>query len=116
MRPKEGGMTTIYIAGPMTGLPDFNYPAFDAAEVALRTAGFEVLNPTSSEAENTTGAPREWDWYMRRALRMVIAADAIAVLDGWWRSRGATLEVHVAQNLCMDIESVDSWLSQAVTA
>lgn len=29
----------VYIAGPMTGLPDLNYPAFNAAEEALTAAG-----------------------------------------------------------------------------
>jgi predicted type IV restriction endonuclease len=98
----------------MTGFPHFNYPAFDAAEVALRAAGYDVLNPTSSEAENTTGTPQAWDWYMRRALRMVTEADAIATLEGWQQSRGASLEVHVATRLCMSIAPVDSWVSQAV--
>ena len=30
----------IYIAGPMSGLPDFNYPSFDRAEQDLAAAGF----------------------------------------------------------------------------
>jgi hypothetical protein len=38
-------MTRAYIAGPMTGLPEFNFPAFHAAAASLRARGFEVENP-----------------------------------------------------------------------
>ena len=41
-------MTRVYIAGPMTGLPDFNYPAFNAAAAKLRALGLEVLNPAEN--------------------------------------------------------------------
>lgn len=35
----------VYVAGPMTGLKDFNYPAFNAAADALRALGYQVENP-----------------------------------------------------------------------
>lgn len=35
----------VYIAGPMTGLPEFNYPTFFAAEEYLRSHGAKVMNP-----------------------------------------------------------------------
>lgn len=44
----------IYIAGPMTGLPEWNYPAFADAEVQLQTLddwrsrrGLDALTPTT---------------------------------------------------------------------
>lgn len=46
----------IYISGPMTGLSEYNYPAFHAAAQALREAGYHVTNP----AEN--GLPPADDW------------------------------------------------------
>lgn len=106
-------MTTLYIAGPMTGLPEFNYPAFNEAADRLRAAGYSVLNPVDSEQENTTGQPQEWRWYMRRALRMVTHADAIALLPGWEKSRGARLEYEVGGHLGMVMGAVEHWLSMA---
>jgi len=57
---------SVYVAGPTTGLPEFNYAAFNAAEKSLAALGFIVLNPTSVEQHNPTpGTPQAWDWYMR---------------------------------------------------
>ena len=38
----------IYLAGPMTGLPDHNFPAFRAAAEGLQQAGWEVVNPADN--------------------------------------------------------------------
>ena len=105
----------LYIAGPMTGLPEFNYPAFEAARLELQRAGYEVLCPTDSEQHNDTGAPQTWDWYMRHAIRMVLDADGIALLPGWEQSRGAGVEVNLAFELGVEFIPVESWLHRAVT-
>ena len=105
-------MTTIYVAGPMSGLPEFNYPAFNAAADALRGRGHSVLNPVDVEERNPTpGVPQDWDWYMRHALRMVLDSDAVALLPGWEKSRGATLEHQVATALRLDVRPIDEWLA-----
>lgn len=107
-------MTTLYVAGPMTGLPEFNYPAFDAATRMLCGFGYRVLNPTDAEKANPTpGTPQAWDWYMRHALRMVLACEGIALLPGWENSRGAALEVHVARALGMKAEPLEYWVERA---
>lgn len=100
----------VYIAGPMTGLPEFNYPAFRAAEADLQARGYSVLCPVDSEQHNESGAPQSWDWYMRHALRMVTLADAICLLPGWQKSKGANLEVVVGEALGLDIRPLDKWL------
>ncbi|MET4780838.1 DUF4406 domain-containing protein [Glaciihabitans sp. UYNi722] len=100
----------VYIAGPMTGLPDFNYPAFRDAETHLTARGLTALCPADSEQHNTTGAPQPWDWYMRHALRMVIDSDAVCLLPGWQTSNGANLEVTVAEALGLDIRPLDEWM------
>jgi nucleoside 2-deoxyribosyltransferase len=106
--------TTIYVAGPMTGIPEFNYPAFNSAAERLRGLGHRVLNPADSEDYNPTpGTPQAWDWYMRHALRMVLQADALALLPGWETSRGATLEVDVATALGIPVKRLAEWLEAA---
>ena len=35
----------VYLAGPMTGLPQFNFPAFDNAEKDLQARGYDVVPP-----------------------------------------------------------------------
>ena len=51
----------IYLAGPMTGLPEYNYPAFHAEAARLRGLGFHVENP--AEHGHIEGAA--WSDYLR---------------------------------------------------
>jgi hypothetical protein len=97
----------LYIAGPMTGYPEFNYPAFYAAETALRKAGFDTLNPARSEGREGC---KSWLDYMRAGLRDVADCDGVALLPGWEDSRGAALEAHVARSLDLPVRMVDEWL------
>lgn len=103
----------VYVAGPMSGLPEFNYPAFRQAQADLEAKGYTVLNPVDAEKDNTTGEHQTWQWYMRKALVMVAQADGIALLPGWENSRGASLEHHVATSLELDIRPLDEWLRAA---
>lgn len=107
-------MTTLYVAGPMTGLPGFNYDAFNSAADDLRDHGYSVENPAETDDDDCLddGGPT-WDWYMRQALVMVLRADGIAVLPGWECSRGARLEVDVAHALRLPVLPVEQWLRSA---
>lgn len=93
----EANPLKIYIAGPMTGLPEFNYPAFHTAAAQLRALGHEVFNP----AENPAPACGTWEGYMRLALAQLVQCDAIALLPGWETSRGAKIEASLAADLGM---------------
>lgn len=88
-------MKRIYIAGPMTGLPEFNYPAFNTAAERLRGLGYEVENP----AENPEPHCGSWLGYMRMALRQLALCDGVALLPGWQSSRGARIEHQLATQL-----------------
>lgn len=104
-----GSVTRLYVAGPMSGLPEYNYPAFHEAAAALRDAGYEVLNP--AESDRPTSDP--WQAFMRDAIGMLIQCDAVALLPGWSASRGARLEAHLAKELGLRVQSLEKWLGGA---
>lgn len=89
----------IYLAGPMTGLPECNYPAFNAAAAQLRELGHTVLNP----AENLVPVCGTWQGYMGMALAQLVQCECIVLLPGWADSRGALIERKLAQVLKMDV-------------
>lgn len=83
----------IYLAGPMSGLPEFNYPAFNHTAKLFRDKGHEVLNP----AENFSGdTSLPYPTYCGAAMKQTLEADAIVLLHGWFYSFGAQLELLVA--------------------
>lgn len=100
----------IYIAGPMSGLPEFNFPAFFQAEEELKAAGWQVFNPANKEQEKELDAEAFVDGDAKKALaagfdfrecyawdvNRVIEGDAIYMLPGWEQSPGARGEHAVA--------------------
>jgi hypothetical protein len=112
-RVSHEGKKIIYISGPMTGLPEYNYPEFNRVAAILEEKGYIVVNPTS------TGFQRGWIWkqYLIVDLVMLLtgggqygAVDHVVTLDGWEKSKGARLEVHVARELEIPVESIISFL------
>lgn len=101
----------LYLAGPMTGLPDYNRPAFNAMAAQLRAAGYFVVNP----AENGLPADAAWIDHMRRdiELMMINQCTAIALLPGWGQSTGANVEVRLATSLLMIVNTAEQWLQRA---
>lgn len=96
----------IYVSGPMTGLPDHNYPMFYKVSDALRNMGHEVLNPAELD-ESVVPGSQPWEWYLRRDLKAMLDYDVLVMLPGWQNSKGATLERYVASILKMPIYIVD---------
>lgn len=92
-------MQRVYISGPMTGMPDLNVKAFNNAAAVLRLHGHTAVNPV----ENGQPSDAEWHQHMRADIRMLMDCDAIYMLTGWMRSRGALLEHHIASELGMEI-------------
>ena len=92
-------MKRIYLAGPMSGLPELNYPAFHTEAARLRAMGYEVANP----ADNPEPPCKSWAGYMRMAIAQLVTCDAIALLPGSGMSRGAVTELGLAHKLGMRI-------------
>jgi|TARA_B100000676_G_scaffold301477_1_gene348713 hypothetical protein len=83
----------VYISGPMTGCPDWNFPAFHKKAAELREAGLEPVNPAEN-FDGQTDLPREL--YMKTDIGQLLLCDRITFLPGWQGSRGAAIEALVA--------------------
>jgi len=79
-------MNIIYIAGPMTGIPDLNFHAFEAAEKKLKELGHIVRSPHRIKQCCT------YEEYLRVDLKLLLTCDTIAMLPGWNKSNGAKKE------------------------
>lgn len=99
----------LYVAGPMTGLPEFNYPAFRAAADQLRELGHDVEDPST----NVNPTPDDYHGWLRAGLAQLIRCEGVALLDGWEASGGARLEVIVAATLGLSVRPVAEWLTGA---
>lgn len=84
-------MAKCYIAGPMTGYVELNYPLFHSVAERLRAIGFEVVSP--AELNPITTPYRE---AMINDILALVQCDHIVMLDGWEKSKGASLEHHIA--------------------
>ena len=111
----------IYLAGPMRGIAEFNFPAFRAAAAELRAAGHFVFSPNERDERvhgkniskgNSTGdesqAATEHGFNLREALAADLIficreADAVALLPGWENSKGANAERATAIALGLQI-------------
>jgi hypothetical protein len=98
-------MASIYIAGPMSGYSDWNYPAFFAAEDVLRAKGWDVKNPAKKDEEHgfvDAEAKKDGDTALAIEngtfdfkvaylwdMKQVIEGDGIYMLRGWEQSPGA---------------------------
>jgi len=99
----------IYISGPMSGLPNANFPMFFAVADRIRKAGHEPLNP----AEGITDLSQPWEWYMRHAIRMLTYADEMCTLPGWENSPGATWENNIAYRLGITVYEISEMEADA---
>lgn len=94
-------MKKIYISGPISGLPlETVYNNFTNVEVQLLEQGYEPVNPFNN------GLPTNatWEEHMRADLRLLLDCDAIYMLEGWEKSRGARIEYALAVDLKLDIQ------------
>jgi nucleoside 2-deoxyribosyltransferase len=104
-KPGRAHMTSLYLAGPMTNMPDHNFPLFDELTDLLRRAGYEVISPAEMdrqkfgpEAEGFVEHNTETGFAsMTDDIHAVLVCDMIALLPEWEKSRGARVERTVAE-------------------
>lgn len=118
---------TFYIAGPMRGIPLFNFPAFDKAAAAVRERGFVAVNPAELDRAvgiNPVDDPGSFNRYQTANpdyLRQIVTRDLVAILSlektrgdglvllpGWGNSTGARAEVALALWLGLRFKMFDS--------
>ena len=92
---------TLYIAGPMRGKPEFNYPEFNRFAFRAYRQGWAVINPV--DIGNYFGPPEYLEAnpdVLRLVcdieLRCIPFCSAILLLPGWESSTGAREELRVA--------------------
>jgi len=100
----------VYIAGPMSRLPQFNFPYFDGVAKLLREHGYTVVSPAELDddefrarvmAHNITGFETDllgaWADCLSRDVKLITddGIEGIVLLHGWEKSRGAKLEAYV---------------------
>jgi hypothetical protein len=99
----------VYIAGPMRGLLDNNFPAFDKAKDYLRSQNYNVISPADIDrwlgfCEN----PQGYVYRDTQTIQFVSNMNGkLAVLPGWEKSTGASAEVFLARWLGMKIIEAD---------
>lgn len=94
-------MKRIYLSGPMSGIENHNFPAFNAEAARLRALGYSVINP----AEVNPDTSMSWHECLRVDIKLLCDCDMLALLPGWEHSNGAHLELHIAHRLGMYITS-----------
>ena len=103
----------IYLAGPMRGYEQFNFPAFARYAEKLRAEGHEVFNPAEKGIEKDADGKQDsldfrrlvfgldTDWICREA-------EAVAMLPRWVESRGAFAEWALANALGLKVMYLDA--------
>lgn len=105
-----------YIAGPMSGYPKFNIPAFDWAAKELRRKGWDIVSPAEVDGPEVRSVylqsvdgdhvgleekEQPYEFYLERDLEIIRTGgfDFIVTLPGWEKSPGANREVGFALGL-----------------
>ncbi len=105
-------MSTLYLAGPMTGIKQFNFPLFHKAADVLREQGYDIISPAEMDAESDVAEKamashsgdlldasikETWGDLLSRDVKIIAdVVKGIVFLPGWQQSKGARLEAYVA--------------------
>lgn len=84
----------VYLAGPISGLPNHNRDAFQDGELQLVNRGYKVYNPIRAHADEDP-----WHVCIAHDLGVLATCSRIAFLEGWEGSYGARIEKLFAEKL-----------------
>lgn len=103
----------IYISGPITNKLDY-MEDFDRAEEKLweEYPEAEIINPARTNA--TLPKSTTWEQYMSICYILLDMCDAIYMIDGWNKSKGAIIEICYAIKRNMKIlmeKDIEEWKS-----
>lgn len=94
----------MFVSGPVSGVDGLNAEAFEGAREVLEGMGCTVLVP-----HDFVAAHADWQTAMRRTVETLTRADVVACLDGWESSRGARIEVGIANDLGIPAIAMGEW-------
>ena len=122
MRSEIGREMKLYVAGPMRGYPNFNFPLFDEATEHYRSLGFYVVSPAEHDREICDGNIEDKPGYATGDVSMyaestgfdfksvimwdlaqIAECDGIVLLPGHENSSGARVELALAQALGLEV-------------
>lgn len=103
-----------YLAGPMSNIPQFNFPLFDKVAGALRVQGADIISPAEMDEpevraaalaspdgrpdERTSGG-KTWGDFLARDLKLIAdQAGGVLLMPNWLGSKGARQEAFTAIN------------------
>lgn len=113
----------LYLAGPMRGIENFNFPAFDGTAARMRAKGHEIVSPAEMDREaygdmekikEIAASPGATKEFMSRDLPALLTCDGILMLPGWGASQGACTEAFVAAMCGMPVY-VNERLDEAIS-
>ena len=97
----------IFLSGPMTGYPGYNFQKFNLVEKQLAEARIECINPVhickKYKEEHVLADKAVFDKMIAEEQEAEMGCDAILLLDGWQMSKGARLELKTALEMDMQI-------------
>ncbi len=104
----------VYLAGPMSGYPMYNFPMFDSYRNYLLLRGYEVISPADLDRaagwdpEKHPANPPDARDCAKRDVEAICKCDAIFVMPGYKDSRGCTMELAVAKFIGIPVHELDS--------
>ena len=92
-------MKKIYISGKISGIEKQARKLFAEAENELKAKGFEPVNPMIISHNHD----KNWRSFIKEDVKALCGCDAIFMLNNWRDSKGATIELSIANYLELDV-------------